>query len=206
MAISYRLATRRRSTAKSPLPIRPADCRCWQVRGCVVSGTTSVRADLRSADLGSGTTGGAICVAERRSGLGADERRDDERGTRTTKIRVSGVQDQEQAPRRPPQLRAMRPCGRSRRLGWVTPRTFRKTVAGVPVHVLQRIAGHGSITTTQRYLHPDRRSIEAAGAALSAHIQAGWSPTGGGVVHGDRAQPPDDKAADLRVCVDQRRR
>ena len=28
--------------------------------------------------------------------------------------------------------------------------------AGVPVHVLRKIAGHGSLTTTQRYLHPDR--------------------------------------------------
>ncbi|MFI6448844.1 tyrosine-type recombinase/integrase [Kitasatospora sp. NPDC050543] len=42
--------------------------------------------------------------------------------------------------------------------------------AGVPVHVLRIIAGHGSLTTTQRYLHPDRRSIELAGEALSAHL------------------------------------
>lgn len=42
--------------------------------------------------------------------------------------------------------------------------------AGVPVHVLRKIAGHGSLTTTQRYLHPDHRSVEAAGAALSAHL------------------------------------
>jgi integrase len=27
--------------------------------------------------------------------------------------------------------------------------------AGVPVHVLRKIAGHGSLVTTQRYLHPD---------------------------------------------------
>jgi integrase len=44
--------------------------------------------------------------------------------------------------------------------------------AGVPIHVLQKIAGHGSITTTQRYLHPDRQSIENAGTALSAHLAA----------------------------------
>ena len=32
--------------------------------------------------------------------------------------------------------------------------------AGVPVHVLRKIAGHGSLTTTQRYLHPDMRAID----------------------------------------------
>lgn len=35
--------------------------------------------------------------------------------------------------------------------------------AGVQVHVLRRIAGHGSLTTTQRYLHPDVHKITAAG-------------------------------------------
>ncbi|MGI8449783.1 MAG: tyrosine-type recombinase/integrase [Streptosporangiaceae bacterium] len=44
--------------------------------------------------------------------------------------------------------------------------------AGVPVHVLRRIAGHGSLTTTQRYLHPDQQSIISAGQALSAHLGA----------------------------------
>ncbi|MFJ9107723.1 tyrosine-type recombinase/integrase [Streptomyces sp. NPDC102283] len=42
--------------------------------------------------------------------------------------------------------------------------------AGVPVHVLRRIAGHGSLTTPQRYLHPDVHKITAAGAALSTHF------------------------------------
>lgn len=42
--------------------------------------------------------------------------------------------------------------------------------AGVPLHVLRKIAGHGSLTTTQRYLHPNRRSVDLAGAALSAHL------------------------------------
>jgi integrase len=44
--------------------------------------------------------------------------------------------------------------------------------AGVPVHVLRKIAGHGSLSTTQRYLHPDASSITAAGASLSAHLSA----------------------------------
>jgi integrase len=42
--------------------------------------------------------------------------------------------------------------------------------AGVPVHVLRKIAGHGSLITTQRYLHPDAQSIADAGVALSAHL------------------------------------
>ncbi|WP_307868791.1 tyrosine-type recombinase/integrase [Umezawaea beigongshangensis] len=47
--------------------------------------------------------------------------------------------------------------------------------AGVPVHHLQKIAGHGSLTT-QRYLHPDRRSVTDAGNLLSKHLQR---PTSG---------------------------
>lgn len=50
--------------------------------------------------------------------------------------------------------------------------------AGVPVHVLRKIAGHGSLTTTQRYLHPDAASIAAAGASLSAHLSVRRSPFG----------------------------
>jgi integrase len=44
--------------------------------------------------------------------------------------------------------------------------------AGVPVHHLRLIAGHGSLTTTQRYLHPDRQSITDAGELLSKHLRA----------------------------------
>lgn len=48
----------------------------------------------------------------------------------------------------------------------------------IPVHVLRKIAGHGSLTTTQLYLHPDEQSITDAGPALSAHISARRSPNG----------------------------
>jgi integrase len=50
--------------------------------------------------------------------------------------------------------------------------------AGVPVHVLRKIAGHRSLTTTQRYLHPDRQSISAAGEVLTLHLTAKRSPNG----------------------------
>ncbi|WKX69414.1 site-specific integrase [Streptomyces sp. XD-27] len=50
--------------------------------------------------------------------------------------------------------------------------------AGVPIHVLQKIAGHGSITTTQRYLHPSKRSIHLAGAALSSYLAGGQKAVG----------------------------
>jgi integrase len=50
--------------------------------------------------------------------------------------------------------------------------------AGAPVHVLRKIAGHGSLTTTQRYLHPDAQSFTDAGDALTAHLSAKRSPSG----------------------------
>jgi integrase len=68
--------------------------------------------------------------------------------------------------------------------------------AGVPVHVLRKIAGHGSLVTTQRYLHPDAQSIADAGTALSAHLalEKGslapeWSPDGPQLrlIEGDKA-------------------
>jgi integrase len=43
--------------------------------------------------------------------------------------------------------------------------------AGVPVHLLQKIAGHGSLSTTQRYLHPDNQSVADAGELLSKHLR-----------------------------------
>ncbi len=48
--------------------------------------------------------------------------------------------------------------------------------AGVPIHVLRKIAGHGSLTATQRYLHPDTHKITAAGMALTAHLSVLRAP------------------------------
>jgi len=72
--------------------------------------------------------------------------------------------------------------------------------AGVPVHVLRKIAGHDSLITTQRYLHPDSQSIAAAGAALSAHLTAmtaSWSQSGPKLrlVPGTAGQPSTHKDA-----------
>jgi integrase len=50
--------------------------------------------------------------------------------------------------------------------------------AGVPVHVLRKIAGHGSLITTQRYLHPDATAIAAASESLTAFLNTGRSPNG----------------------------
>jgi integrase len=50
--------------------------------------------------------------------------------------------------------------------------------AGIPVHVLRKIAGHGSLSTTQRHLHPDEQSITDAGDALTAHLTVRRSPNG----------------------------
>ncbi|MGL5830307.1 MAG: site-specific integrase, partial [Angustibacter sp.] len=50
--------------------------------------------------------------------------------------------------------------------------------AGVPVHVLRLIAGHGDLSTTQRYLHPNSQSVTSAGTALSAHLSDLWSING----------------------------
>lgn len=43
--------------------------------------------------------------------------------------------------------------------------------AGVPVHHLRKIAGHGSLMTTQRYLHPNQDSVTDAGELLSNYLR-----------------------------------
>ncbi|WP_443071969.1 tyrosine-type recombinase/integrase [Streptomyces sp. NBC_01477] len=42
--------------------------------------------------------------------------------------------------------------------------------AGVPLHVSRLIAGHGSLHTTQRYLHPDLQAVMNAGRTFSTHL------------------------------------
>ncbi|WP_367132621.1 MULTISPECIES: tyrosine-type recombinase/integrase [Streptomyces] len=49
--------------------------------------------------------------------------------------------------------------------------------AGIPLHVLRIIAGHGSLLTTQRYLHPDLRALVAAGKSLSTHLSGAPAPS-----------------------------
>lgn len=44
--------------------------------------------------------------------------------------------------------------------------------AGIPVHHLRLIAGHGSLSTTQRYLHPNKQTVIDAGKLLSRHLSA----------------------------------
>ena len=43
--------------------------------------------------------------------------------------------------------------------------------AGVPVHHLRKIAGHGSLSTTQRYLHPNQDAVNDAGELLTNYLR-----------------------------------
>jgi integrase len=47
--------------------------------------------------------------------------------------------------------------------------------AGVPVHHLRKIAGHGSLSTTQRYLHPDHDAVLGAGELLTNYLRGSQS-------------------------------
>ncbi|MBV9023111.1 MAG: site-specific integrase [Streptomycetaceae bacterium] len=49
--------------------------------------------------------------------------------------------------------------------------------AGVPLHVLRVIAGHGSLQTTQRYLHPDLRQLAMASVSLSRYLAGAPAPS-----------------------------
>ena len=49
--------------------------------------------------------------------------------------------------------------------------------AGVPVHVPRKIAGHGSLVTTQRYLHL-RRPVHHGRGKRADPPQRQWSPDG----------------------------
>ncbi|GAA2363494.1 hypothetical protein GCM10009854_49000 [Saccharopolyspora halophila] len=61
--------------------------------------------------------------------------------------------------------------------------------AGVPLHVLRKVAGHGNIATTQRYPHPDHQSIIEAGNALSAYL-----------TRDDSAGPPKGPQQQFNSC------
>ncbi|MFJ9125340.1 tyrosine-type recombinase/integrase [Streptomyces sp. NPDC102340] len=55
--------------------------------------------------------------------------------------------------------------------------------AGVPLHVLQEIAGHRNITTTQRYLHPSIRHLTTAGQTLTDYLNGNCQPIPGTPQH-----------------------
>jgi hypothetical protein len=76
--------------------------------------------------------------------------------------------------------------------------------AGVPVHVLRKIAGHGSLITTQRYLHPDAQSITDAGDALSAHLTGKRSPAASCLDHHAGRREDAKRPADLGFHLSQR--
>ncbi|MEU1545213.1 tyrosine-type recombinase/integrase [Nocardia sp. NPDC005745] len=48
--------------------------------------------------------------------------------------------------------------------------------AGVPVHRLQKIAGHRDPRITERYLHPDIKSLQDDSNLLSQHLRSPRGP------------------------------
>ena len=52
--------------------------------------------------------------------------------------------------------------------------------SGVPLYVLQRVAGHQDPAVTARYLHPDTAALAEAGSAFSVWWGAERGPDSGG--------------------------
>ncbi|MEV5987546.1 tyrosine-type recombinase/integrase [Streptomyces sp. NPDC052051] len=67
--------------------------------------------------------------------------------------------------------------------------------AGVPVHVLRRIAIHGSLITTQRYLHPDIHKTSACYAPRAPCRARSWSPADTVKRGGPQLVPKNDRGA-----------
>ncbi|MFG2500817.1 tyrosine-type recombinase/integrase [Streptomyces sp. NPDC048441] len=55
--------------------------------------------------------------------------------------------------------------------------------AGIPLHVLQQIAGHCDITTTQLYLHPSVRHLATARQSLTDYLNSNCDPIPGIPTH-----------------------
>ncbi|HSA50014.1 MAG TPA: tyrosine-type recombinase/integrase [Yinghuangia sp.] len=70
--------------------------------------------------------------------------------------------------------------------------------ARIPLHVLRVIAGHGNLATTQRYLHPDQRTLQNAGTALAEHL-TGNDPTGQPADEPDAEAEPPRRKGHLRL-------
>ncbi|MFE5122583.1 tyrosine-type recombinase/integrase [Streptomyces sp. NPDC056669] len=71
--------------------------------------------------------------------------------------------------------------------------------AGIPLHVLRVIAGHGSLMTTQRYLRPDLRAIAEAGRSLSAHLSGAPAPSEQLAASLRALQEPDNRRKGLNL-------
>lgn len=52
--------------------------------------------------------------------------------------------------------------------------------SGVPLYVLQRVAGHQDTAVTARYLHPDMAALTGAGSGFFGLVGAKWGPSRSG--------------------------